>query len=805
MFSPCYNSIPCPVTENDLIGRDPEIEQKAACAEVFAGHFTTKLVSVIADSNGSGRHTQCQRNWGDSASVISQPSAESPGFDCLIAVREPISRFVSHYYHFIEKDNPAYHGKRLKSMTIEEITTIIHNSANNTMVDYLSKHMPFTYPDRQADSFTQEEKINEAGKFLEQCIVVVMEDWDTSARLAETSAPWLKGSLVGAAALNVKKTRKDHETIEDFAPDIATALQEMLKGDEAVYRQALKVHEQQVVKFGIESEVAVTKSIEVEEKPVISSALDLKDDPFVKAVTYYGRGNPLNFWDQRFEDFIDADFESFKKIGFNALVLLVPWAGVQVTVVPPTYKPFMLERIEFVLKKATEYGLYTIFRMSFPHSYDPMNNPPTGHERCTMVMSEDRSNGIMEGWLDYMSTMNAVFTKEEYKSSYLYSFTSWEDFFCLIAFSQTNGDNQQQRLKLSKQIGFDNYLLEGYTPEELRDMFEGTPDIIAGEYPISRWDVADKAFPAYIKFIDKKWWELVELGRTVHPNLTMEIRVDIEAGKVPYDMHADDEGPPKQVYWGGYMGSKKGVPLHSETALKNLEKVLVHATVGGKSPSVLSQYNFQDNTPHLVMRNIVLEECNEFLEKSAAILKKYTKGYGLWAYRNYRQSEIFNGSFMLGLEGWASQVIGQGTVGVDEEGFMKLSGLSMDSIVKIEQGVKQLPEIQCDSGNNEMEISFKYRMKGNDTGLHVVWDGKKVDKSIDFTHVWKEKCLHVPTLEVNKFYTIGFQVEGNVSANIDNVEVFCHTHMMYMNDVNNERISTCSDGIHNMNRLLGRL
>jgi len=361
--------------------------------------------------------------------------------------------------------------------------------------------------------------------------------------------------------------------------------------------------------------------------------------------------------------------------------------------------------------------------MSYPHSYDPMNNP-IGPQRCPMIMSKDRSNGIMEGWLDYMSTMNAIFTKEEYKSSYLYSFTSWEDFFCLIAFSQTNGDNQQQRLNLSKQIGFDNYLLEGYTPEELRNMFEGTP---AGEYPIPKWSVDDKAFPAYIKFIDKKWWELVELGRTVHPNLTMEIRVDIEAGKVPYDMHADDEGPPKQVYWGGYMGSKKGVPLHSETA----------------------------------------------------------------------------GSFMLGLEGWASQVIGQGTVGVDEEGFMKLSGLSMDSILKIEQGVKQLPEQQCDSGNNEMEICFKYRMKGNDTGLHVVWDGKKVDKSIDFTDVWKEKCLHVPTLEVNKFYTIGFQVEGNVSANIDNVEVFCHTHMMYMNEVNNERISTCGDGIHNMNRLLG--
>jgi len=276
---------------------------------------------------------------------------------------------------------------------------------------------------------------------------------------------------------------------------------------------------------------------------------------------------------------------------------------------------------------------YTIFRMSYPHSYDPMNNPPTGHERCTMVMSEDRSNGIMEGWLDYTSTMNAVFTKEEYKSSYLYSFTSWENFFCLLTFSQNNGDNQQERLKLSKQIGFNKYLLEGYTPEELRNMFEGTTDIIAGEYPISRWDVADKSFPAYIKFIDKKWWELVELGRTVHPNLTMEVRVDIEAGNNPYDMHANDEGPPKQAYWAGYMGSKKGVPLHSETALANL----------GKSPIILSQFNFQGNTPHLVMRSIVLEECNEFLEKSAAVLKKYTKGYGLWAYRNYRQSEILMG------------------------------------------------------------------------------------------------------------------------------------------------------------------
>jgi hypothetical protein len=45
-------------------------------------------------------------------------------------------------------------------------------------------------------------------------------------------------------------------------------------------------------------------------------------------------------------------------------------------------------------------------------------------------------------------------------------------------------------------------------------------------------------------------------------------------------------------------------------------------------------------------------ECEEFLLQSAVTLKKYTSGYGLWAYRNYRQSDIFNAAFLKGLDGW---------------------------------------------------------------------------------------------------------------------------------------------------------
>lgn len=143
-----------------------------------------------------------------------------------------------------------------------------------------------------------------------------------------------------------------------------------------------------------------------------------------------------------------------------------------------------------------------------------------------------------------------------------------------------------------------------------------------------------------------------------------------------------------------------------------------------------------------------------------------------------------------------------GSIDIDEDGFLQLSGSVDGSSATIEQGVKQEPERACDNGNNHMEICFKYRSKkGN--GFNVIWDKKKVDTLIEFSDIWTVKCLRVPALTAHKFYLIGFQVEGQTSVNIDNVEVSCHTHSMYMNDVSNKPISTCGDGIHALNKLLG--
>ena len=41
-----------------------------------------------------------------------------------------------------------------------------------------------------------------------------------------------------------------------------------------------------------------------------------------------------------------------------------------------------------------------------------------------------------------------------------------------------------------------------------------------------------------------------------------------------------------------------------------------------------------------------------FLEGAAALLEEYSIGYGLWAYRDYPDTALYNGSFELGLNGW---------------------------------------------------------------------------------------------------------------------------------------------------------
>mmetsp|Transcript_5716 Transcript_5716/g.10828 ORF Transcript_5716/g.10828 Transcript_5716/m.10828 type:complete len:268 (+) Transcript_5716:117-920(+) len=85
MFAPCYDSVPCPITEDDIVGKknNVDIEQKSACAEVLAGHFTTKLVTVMAHQTRQQQRdvtsstNQCVRNWTSTTTTATTTTART--------------------------------------------------------------------------------------------------------------------------------------------------------------------------------------------------------------------------------------------------------------------------------------------------------------------------------------------------------------------------------------------------------------------------------------------------------------------------------------------------------------------------------------------------------------------------------------------------------------------------------------------------------------------------------------------------------------------------------------------------------
>merc|ERR1712232_391633 len=104
--------------------------------------------------------------------------------------------------------------------------------------------------------------------------------------------------------------------------------------------------------------------------------------------------------------------------------------------------------------------------------------------------------------------------------------------------------------------------------------------------------------------------------------------------------------------------------------------------------------NFFDNTPALDnlpqnLQNAKLrsEECERFLEKSAWLLKNYTLGYGLWSYWGYNESQLFNGAFLRGLEGWKVHTGGEANIKVADDGFLLLEVAG--GIASVKQGQEQ--------------------------------------------------------------------------------------------------------------------
>ena len=381
-----------------------------------------------------------------------------------------------------------------------------------------------------------------------------------------------------------------------------------------------------------------------------ASSLCKKSPSFLKAVHYFSSANPLNFWEFFEEKDFFHDFSHIVEDGFNAIIIVIPWTGIQTKTNPIVFDQWLLQRVKKVVLAASEAGLYILGRIGYSHNFN-VENDMNGQERCVKLLIKN-DLGMRHAWKAYISALKAV--TFDVSERYLQHFTTWEDFFCLM--SLPAAPTRKENINLAKEIGLTEYIVE--RNPHYRKSKMSIP------FPKNGWD-SPEIYKLWINYMNQLWWNVVEWSREVSPLTSMEIRTDMVGIRIGatkevkylslHDQHTSDNGSCtlRGAYWASYMGNT-GM-ISADEAMRSFELLSNQMSNSGqKTNFVIEQFNFRDNTPEFrgLHAWIDLSDVPIFLLSSTRSILSSSAGYGLWAYRNYRQSALYNGSFEKGLAGW---------------------------------------------------------------------------------------------------------------------------------------------------------
>jgi hypothetical protein len=376
---------------------------------------------------------------------------------------------------------------------------------------------------------------------------------------------------------------------------------------------------------------------------------------FIKAAHYFGDTWPITFW-QEFElDKVDADLTQIKNDGFNTVILVVPWRGFESGFDQPNTisDPKMYQRLALLLQSLQNHDLSYMLRLGYTHDYSPAQSI----ERVALCANLYENTTQAQKWQSYLKKIHTVTQQSD--AHLVGVFISWEDFWC--SHNVFPYLTAEQRKLLGRNMGYPKWLMN-QDPALLTKTGEATT---LNESDITVPTKDDPAYLHYLQFVDEKFNNaILSPVKQIFPQASIEIRVDKAqikqlSGKyewVGHDLHLDDPNH-RGTYWAPFWGAvNKGEKLTAKQALFNFERFLKTVTNQGASTNhVIEQFNFFDNTPQFPNNaNIIENEIDTFLIKSVPLLKKYSAGYGVWAYRDYTDNALYNASFEFGLKGWDS-------------------------------------------------------------------------------------------------------------------------------------------------------
>lgn len=356
-----------------------------------------------------------------------------------------------------------------------------------------------------------------------------------------------------------------------------------------------------------------------------------------RAAHYFSDGWVLNFWQIMDPRKLNSDFTQLIEDGFNTIILVVPWREFQSDQFDLKYDDFYIKQLDRVMTAADSHDLSVLVRVAYTHQI-PEHATLSGLTQAQRLLTDEDTEKV---WLDYLKR---VFEICHGYRSFRNGFLSWEEFW--HAFSRWQLYPLEFRTKLAQDTGFHDYL-------EARG--------INNVYAIPRVD--EPEYEIFHAFINHRISLMFQRALEVFPRLTMEVRVDKDRlidsnGETHWlgnDNYHDISGT-RLSYWAPFMGAANtGETLSATRAVELLDHMLDEVTdKGAKSNHIIDQFNFVDEAPKFkgIHAEIETTEVDSFLAKAAPLLIKKSSGYGLWAYRDYRQNLLYNARFLMGMRGW---------------------------------------------------------------------------------------------------------------------------------------------------------
>lgn len=504
----------------------------------------------------------------------------------------------------------------------------------------------------------------------------------------------------------------------------------------------------------------------------------------LRSVTYVSDAWVMNFWNAESEHMED-ELAQIAADGFNSIILAVPWREFQPDTRPVRYNDYAFAKLDRIMRAAGEKGLWVTLRVGYTWDH------------CGGEVPQIRYRGLLgdqelrSAWLDYAGKLYQSVSGYE---NFYGGFITWEDFWNYMEDAPGMYASTREGIDEAMRIGFQDYLEEHYTLEKVNEYFSLSRPFES----FRQIGIPERNSPAYklfYEYYDEFLIELLKDTQQVFPDLSMEVRLDIDpvegingekVGAEHFRTFPCGDSSYTALMYSVTMGQPFGRVLTAAEAVAEMENQLNQVKGGnGGKPIYIDQLLYMDATPGFEHNARLAEgERNAYLTGIPDILRRYTNGYAVWSYHNYANNAVYNSQFALGYQGWdTSQIKIVQRDGSSQAWFQDGGSLAQDVGHRIGSKNKYENHVRF-TADSDRPVRLSVTL-GAET-QEVVVDGKE-QFDLNFG------CMD--------YRQVRFR--SNSDLYLDNIYVYNFVQDGQIYDLDGNELS-CLAGVKELNRLLGQ-